>query len=111
MSFAASVGRDIMLTARNSDLMFQINMLSQNIMQLSNVASRLVGMNANLQPGSPQARQLEAKQEQLKQVNKGLEMQLELVRTQQKAVTTELESVRKAISENIQSSFKTFANS
>ncbi len=110
MSLAASVGRDMMLTARNSDLIFQINLLTEQLMQFANASSRLNMLTANLMPGTPESRQFDARLAAIKDLSKAVEMQLELLRAQQRAVQTELESVRKAISEDIQRSFKTFAN-
>lgn len=110
MSFASSVARDMMLTARNSDLTFQINLLSENVLQLQSISSRLISFAVNLLPNSPQAQLLQARQAQIAQLSKGLETRLELVKTQQRAVTTEMEAIRKTISEDINRSFKTFAN-
>lgn len=110
MSFASSVARDMMLTARNSDLTFQINVLSENLLQLQTAASRLISLGINLLPNSPEAQILQARQAQLAQLGKGIEVQLELLKVQQRAVTTEMEAVRKTISEDITRSFKTFAN-
>lgn len=109
MSFVASVARDQMLTARNSDLTFEINVLSETLMQLQSITVRLISAGANLNPNSPFAQILQARQAQLALISKGVELRLELVKAQQRAVATELESVRKAISEAISQSFKTFA--
>src|SRR5262245_31064452 len=108
MSFAANVGRDQMLTARNNDLTFELNLLSENLLQLQSVSSRLIGLGANLNPTSQQAQVLQARQAQLSQLGKGIEIRLELVRTQQRAVATELEAIRKTIADDISRSFKTF---
>jgi hypothetical protein len=110
MSFAASVARDLLLTARNADLEFQINLLSENLQQLTAVAASLFSLAANIQPGSPESQLLSVRQAQLAQVEKGIEIQLDKVRSQQKAVAAEIEAVRKTITDDINRSFKTFAN-
>ncbi len=110
MSFASSVGRDLMLTARLSDLTFEINILSEVLLQLQSFSGKLFGLNANLDPGSPAALALQSRESQLALASKGIEIRLENIRGQQRAVQTELESVRKTISDEIGRSFKTFAN-
>ncbi len=110
MSFAAEMARDMLLTARNNDLELQMNQLTENLMQLQSVASSLFSLTSNMMPGSAQAQIIEVRQAQLAEVEKGIDMRLELVKAQQKAVTTEMDAVRKVISDDIQRSFKTFAN-
>ena len=108
MSVAALVARDLMLTSRNSDLTFQINLLTENVLQLTAIAARIVSAAAVVAPNSPGALQLRSREAAIAQINKALEVQLANLRAQQRAVVTERESVRKAITENINSSFKTF---
>ena len=110
MSFAAGMARDMVLVARNSDLQFEINLLSENDMQLQTVASQLISLGVSLATNSPQAQLLQARQAQIALLSKGIEMRLELVKSQQKAVQTELDAVQKTISDDINRSFKTFAN-
>lgn len=110
MGFAASQARVLMLTARNHDLSFQIQLMSNSLQQLANATLRMIPFAVNLQPNSPESQQLLARQAQTSQMEKSLNLQLEVVRAQQKAVQTELEAVQKTISDNITHSFKTFAN-
>jgi len=109
MSFAASVARDLLLTARNSDITFQINLLSENILQLQPLATRLVAVSVGAQPGTPQAQQAQAQQAAIALQSKGLEVTLANLRSQQQAITTEREGVRKAITREVNSSFKGLA--
>lgn len=108
MGFAATVARVLLLTARNNDLVFQVNLLSENMLQLQSVATRLITIGGNLLPGTPQAQLLQSRQAVLAQLSKGIEVQLELVKSQQRAVTTELDSVNKVLQDNITRSFKAF---
>ena len=92
MGLVASQARLLMLTAYKSDLEFKMQQISQRRMQLAAAAT--------------QAIYNEPAQAQLQSLDKQLEMQLKIYETQQKAVTTEYESVMKIIDKNIQMSFK-----
>ena len=50
MGFAPDVGYLCMLTARNDDLMQQINQYSENLLQLQTVAGELTSVSANVLP-------------------------------------------------------------
>ena len=75
-------------------------------MQLANMVGTLFTVSANLEPGSPQVQRLQAQISAIQSIDKSLEMQLRRVDVQHEAVGTELESVRKVIAKNIQSTFK-----
>ncbi|MGE0199968.1 MAG: hypothetical protein AB7P76_03240 [Candidatus Melainabacteria bacterium] len=106
MGLAASQARLLMLTARKSDLEFQLQIINQARMQLSNMVSSLFSASANLTPGNPFEQRLNAQFAVLQSRDKMLELQANQVNTQHEAVQTEVEAVRKVISQNIQGSFK-----
>lgn len=108
MGFAASQARYMMLTARKSDLELQGQMINQARMQLANITGALFTISSNLEPDSPESQQLQARIAAIQAVDKSLELQLRRVDTQHEAVQTEIESVRKVITKNIESTFKTF---
>jgi hypothetical protein len=108
MSFAVNCGFMELLEARNDDLTYQTNILSENLMQLQSIATQLVSTTANLLPNSPQSLQLQAEQAQLSLAGKGVEMQLDQVKAQQKAVSTELDSIKKNIQDDVNRDFKLF---
>lgn len=110
MSFAANVAWQQMLTARNSDLTFEVNTLSENLLQIQSISTRLVSIGSNILPNSPDSQILQARQSQIALLSKGLEVQLELVKTQQRAVVTELDAIKKTISEDINRDFKLFSS-
>lgn len=106
MGFAASSARLYMLVARKSDLEFQLQMINQSRMRLSNVMMRLFLLNGNLEPDSPEVRSREPILQAVQQQDKILEVMVHRIEKQHEAVTTEIESVRKVISKNIEMSFK-----
>ncbi|MDX2084056.1 MAG: hypothetical protein SFZ03_01540 [Candidatus Melainabacteria bacterium] len=105
MGFAASTARLLMLVARKTDLEFQLQLIQQARMRLANVMDRLFLTLGNLDPNSPQIRQLEILQERIKNQDKRLEVIANRITTQHQAVETEIQAVRKVISKNIASSF------
>ncbi len=108
MGFAASQARQLMLVARKSDLELQGQMIAQARMQLANVSGNLFNAGANLEPESPQAQQIQLRISAFQQMDKSLEMQLKRIDNQHEAIQTEMDSVQKVISKNIESSFKMF---
>ena len=110
MGFAASQARQMLLTARKSDLELQGQFINQSRMALAQITGSLFTMSANLEPNSQQSQQLQARISSIASIDKALELQLKQVDTQREAVQTEQEAVQKVLFKNIQSSFKTFAN-
>ena len=108
MGFAASQARFLMLTARKSDLELQGQLINQARMALANVTGALFSVASNLDPGGPEAQQLQARIAGIQALDKTLEMQLRRVDTQREAVQTEVDAVRKVIGKNIASTFNTF---
>lgn len=109
MGFAASQARYMMLSARRSDLELQGQFVNQARMQLANMTGALFTIASNLEPESPETQQLQGRIAAIQAIDKALELQLRRVDTQRDAVQTEIDSVRKVIGKNIESTFKTFA--
>lgn len=106
MGFAASSARLFMLTARKSDLEFQLQMINQSRMRLANIMDRLYMLNGNLDPDNPQVRAVEAQLAAIQQRDKILEIHARRIEMQHKAAETEMNAVEKVLNNNIQSSFK-----
>lgn len=109
MGFAASQARLMMLTARNSDLELQGQFINQARLQLANTVGALFTITANLEPESPTSQALQARIAAIQAIDKALDLQLRRLDSQREAIQTELEAVKKVITKNIQSTFKTFA--
>ncbi|MEI8389455.1 MAG: hypothetical protein WCG23_06175 [bacterium] len=96
MGIAASQARLTMITARQSDLEFQMQSISQQRSVLALQAAQSQDTN------SSQSAQLQA-------VDKQLESKMLQLQTQQKMVNTEYDSVKKTMDDSITRSFKTLA--
>jgi chromosome segregation ATPase len=109
MGLAASNQRYLLLTARKSDLELTGQQINQSRLQLANVTNDLFNLSTNLDPNTNEAIQLQLRINAIQSLDKALELQLRRVDTQQDAVQTELEAVRKLIDKNIDQVFKAFA--
>ncbi|MEB3206168.1 MAG: hypothetical protein VKK59_02320 [Vampirovibrionales bacterium] len=110
MGLAASSARIYMLVARKSDLEFMLQMLNQRRMLLANTMLSLQNQFGMTKPGGSEAEQANVKSfEQilgsLQQIDKMLELQVNRINIQHQAVQTEIESVNKVVSKNIEMSF------
>ncbi len=109
MGLAASQSRFLSLTARKNDLELTGQQINQSRLQVANVTNQLFNIVATLDPDSTQALQLQNRIQSLQTLDKALELQLRRVDTQQQAVQTEIDAVRKVIDKNIDITFKAFA--
>ena len=108
MGLAASQARFLALTARKTDLELTGQQINQSRMQLANITNNLFSLITNLEPDSPEAVTIQMRINALQGIDKALELQLRRVDSQQEAVQTEIDAVRKVIDKNIESTFKTF---
>lgn len=92
MGLCASQARYLMLFAYKSDLELKMQQISQRRLMLALQAQSVINN--------------QSAQAQLQALDKALELQLKTCETQEKAVTTEVDSVKKIIDQNIEKSFK-----
>lgn len=105
MGFAANSARLYMLISRQRDLELEAHFISQHRLYLANAMSQFIDMQARYEPGSDPARLLDARIRQLQQADKAMELHLNRITNQSKAIEQEVESTRKIIDNNIKSSF------
>lgn len=106
MGFAASSARLYMLIARKSDLEFQLQMINQARLRLTNVLDKIYASAANLDPENPWMQKQDILLERIQQQDKRLELMANRINLQHQAIETEIGAVNKVISQNISSSFK-----
>lgn len=109
MGLAASQSRYLVLTARKNDLELTGQQINQSRLELANVQNDLFNTATTLDPNTKEAIQIQLRINAIQSLDKGLELQLRRVDTQQQAVQTELEAVKKVIDKNVELTFKTFA--
>lgn len=109
MGLAASQARYLSLTARKSDLELTGQQINQSRLQLANTTNDLFNVSTTLDPDSDEAIQIQLRINSIQQLDQALELQLRRVDTQQEAVQTEMDAVKKVIDKNIELTFKTFA--
>jgi len=87
--------------------------ISQARMQIAQMTSLLFqedsrGASPNLNPGMPQANQIQMAIAEIQQQDKQYEIMMKQIDSQHQAVQTEMEGVQKVIQNNIEGTFKTF---
>ena len=109
MGLAASQSRYLTLPARLNDLELPGQQINQSRLELANITNDLFNTATTLDPDSNEAIKIQLRINAMQSLDKGLELQLRRVDTQQQAVQTEMEAVKKVIDKNIELTFKTFA--
>jgi hypothetical protein len=109
MGLAASQSRYLTLTARKSDLELTGQQINQSRLELANATNDLFNNATSLDPDTPDSIRIQLRINALQSLDQALELQLRRVDTQQSAVQTELEAVKKVIDKNVDLTFKTFA--
>jgi hypothetical protein len=105
MGFAANSARLYMLISRQRDLELEAQLISQHRLYLANSMSQFIDLQARYEPGTEPARLLDARIRMLQQADKAMELQINRISNQSKAIEQEVEGVRKLIDNNIKSSF------
>lgn len=109
MGLAASQSRYLGLTARKNDLELTGQQINQSRLELANITNDLFNTSTTLDPDTAEAIRIQLRINAIQSLDKGLELQLRRVDTQQQAVQTELEAVKKIIDKNVELTFKVFA--
>jgi predicted nucleic acid-binding Zn-ribbon protein len=109
MGLAASQARFTSLTARKTDLELTGQQINQSRLQLANSTNDLFNLASTLDPDSDESITLQLRINSIQALDKSLELQLRRVDTQQQAISTEIDSVKKVIDKNIEQVFKFMA--
>ena len=68
--------------AMQMDLEYKINLINETKLNLTNSMNELVNVGSDFDPSNPMVKQLQARKEKLHQLEKKLDMQLQLYQTQ-----------------------------
>lgn len=109
MGLSASQSRYLVLTSRKNDLELTGQQINQSRLELANMTNDLFNTSTSLDPDTSEAIKLQLRINAIQSLDKGLELQLRRVDTQQQAVQTELDAVKKIIDKNVELTFKVFA--
>lgn len=105
MGFAANQARLMMLISRQRDLELEAQFISNHRMFLGNMVTELFSLSSKLDPNTEASRVLNARIRSLQQADKVLELHLNRINSQIKAVEKESESAQKLVDKNIEKSF------
>ena len=105
MSLVSSQIRLLFLTFRQHDLEYKIQLISETKMGISSSIGTLINVGTDLEPDSPEMKQLELRKHKLAQLEKKLDAELTLYQSQLKMVETESESVKQMLDKDIKRAF------
>ena len=109
MGVAATQFRLLANKSQLSDYQFQAQMLNQAKLQLGASVGQLWNLTANLDPNSPTMQLLNAQIAVIQQIEKGLDLQSQRLKTMVEALQAETDSLSKILEKNISTSFKLLA--
>ncbi len=105
MGLCISTMRMMMLNAQKYDLEYNIQLITEAKMHISNSVADLIKTGTNLDTDSPAVKEIEARKERLYLMEKKLDAQLQYFGKKLQAVETEMQAVDRMVNENIKSSF------
>lgn len=94
------------LNAYCSDLDYNIGLINSTKRDLLNQINDIVGLGSDMDPDSPEMKELQKKQERLHTVEKALDAQLQRYQSQLKMAEQEQESVRNSFDSALQRSYR-----
>ncbi len=106
MGLAASQSRLLSLIARKVDLEYTGQQINQARLQLANLTNDLFNTATTLDPDSDDAVKLQLRINSIQSLDQSLELQLRRVDTQQSAVSTEIDAVKKVVDKSVDLVFK-----
>jgi hypothetical protein len=105
MSSAIAQVRVIYLALTRNNLIFKMQTITQAKMGLAKNTTDLLNIGSDLDPDSPEMKQLEQRRQRLHLIEQQMDSILGAYKTQLQAVETELESATKVLDKSIQMSF------
>lgn len=94
--------RRAQLRNQRLDIEYQTMLISSTKMSLVSQMNDLVGLTSDMDPDSPEMKNLEKQKERLQQAEKALDARLEQFQTQLQMIDGEEETVKQQISSSIQ---------
>ena len=88
-----------------SDLEYQINLVNMTKLDLSRQIDAILGLTTDLDPKSPEGKELEKKKLRLQEAEKALDAQMQRYQNQLEMINQEEQTVKQQKSEAIQRSY------
>ncbi len=105
MGMAAATFRLLYLNAFRFELENKIQVITESKLSLTRTINELVSIGNDMDPESEVVKQLQARKEKLNELDKKLDMQMEMYKNQLQMVDAEVESCRALIDKAIQRNF------
>ena len=105
MGVAVSLSRLIYLTSYRHDLEFRIQLINQARMGLLNFVNDLMNVGTDMDPDSPEVKQMEQRKQRLQLFDKQLDQELQQYQAKLETTTPEIQKVKQDMQTNIQMSY------
>lgn len=106
MGLASATFRLVYLESFRHDLEMKIQTITESKLSLTKTIDELVNVGNDMDPESETVKQLQARRDKLNALDKKLDAQLQLYKSQLEMVNTEIESAEKLRDKTIERSFK-----
>ena len=93
--------RLMQINSYRSDLEYKIQLVSSTKLDLSSQINNIIGLGSDMEPDSPEMKELEKKKERLTQAEKALDLQLQRYQTQLQMIEAEEQGVRQQLQQSI----------
>lgn len=105
MGLVSGIIRLTRLKDMQLDLEFKLQTLSQTKMQLATQGCDLVSIGTDLDPESPEAKQLEQRRQKLQLIEKKIDAEMNKYQNMLKMAEAEIESAQKIVDNSVKRSF------
>ncbi|MFN7311075.1 MAG: hypothetical protein ACK5T0_06865 [Vampirovibrionales bacterium] len=106
MGLSATQGRYVSLKAQAIDVEMTSQQIANERLRLTNQTNELFNLNSNLDPNSDDSLKLNLKLQSIVNIEKSLTLQQTRLDTYYKAITTEIESLKKIVDKRAENLFK-----
>jgi hypothetical protein len=106
MGLSATQGRYVSLQAQKIDVEMTSQQIANERLRLTNQTSELFNLGSNLDPNSDDSLKLNLKLQSIVNIEKSLTLQQTRLDTYYKAISAELESLKKIVDERAKNLFK-----
>lgn len=105
MGIAVTLSRLIYLTSYRHDLEFRIQLINQAKMGLLNYVNKLMNIGSDMDPDSPEVKQMEQRKQRLELMDKQLDQELQQYQAKLDMTNAETQKVQQDMQQNIQMSY------
>jgi molecular chaperone GrpE (heat shock protein) len=105
MGIAVTLSRLIYLNSYRHDLEFRIQIINQAKMGLLNYVNKLMNIGTDMDPDSPEVKQMEQRKQRLQLIDKQLDQELKEYQSKLEIVTADMQKTQQDMQRDIQMAY------